>query len=94
MLCPTTAVSEFGVIAIDCKGSVDEPVTVKDALAVSAVPSGLVQMAVTPVVPEPTAVARPVLAPIVATDELVTLHATWLVRFFDRPALVVPIAIN
>jgi len=94
MFCPTTAVCEFGVIAIDCKGSVDEPVTVKDAFAVTAVPSGLVQMAVTAVVPEPIAVARPVVAPIVATAELVTLQVTWLVRFFDRPVLVVPIAIN
>jgi hypothetical protein len=93
-VCPTATDCELGVIAIDIKDSVDEPVTVKVAFAVTAVPSGLVQIAVTDVVPALTAVASPVLAPIVAIAELVTLQATWLVRSTDSPAPVVPIAIN
>ena len=71
----------FGVIAIESSGSDATPVTVKFALAVTTDLSGFVQMAVIGVVPWPTAVASPVVAPTVAMPTFVELQATWVVRF-------------
>jgi hypothetical protein len=76
-VCPATvSVCEAGTMASETSGSAGTPVTVRLAVAVTTELSGFVQIAVTGVVPWPTAVASPVLAPIEATPVLVTLHAT------------------
>jgi hypothetical protein len=84
------------MIEIAVIGSADElpPFeTVKVAVPLATVLSKLVKTAVIVVVPLPTAVARPVLL-IVATVELLEVHATVEVRSSVAPAPVVPIAMN
>ena len=75
------------------KGSDVPPVTVKVAVPVTTVPSGLVAMAVIVVVPSLNPVARPLVL-IVATCTLLELQATRPVRFSVAPDEVVPIAMN
>jgi hypothetical protein len=79
------------VIAVN--GSDVPPVTVKVAVPVTTVLSGLVAMAVMVVVPWLTPVASPPTL-IVATCALLELQVTEPVRFSVAPEEVVPIAMN
>jgi hypothetical protein len=64
---------------------VDAAVTVKDPTPITILLSGLVAIAVMTVVPWPTAVASPVVRPIVATPAVLELHLTLLVTFVWVP---------
>ena len=76
-LLPTETLAGFGVTVMDCSLTFDGAVTVSDAAPL--MPANNAVIVIGP--PAVTPVAIPVLLTIVATEVLLEVHATCVVRF-------------